>query len=151
MGLPGGSRQEITETDALKYRLAISKDKGIQDEMRALEDKKKILAQQEEIIRLKINLIRMENNKEIGHLQIENGDQLTTENGKYYIQRAPRQGPIPFPGKPVADQAVEQPPEPSELPVEPQNGKPPQEEPQGGPDEGSGAGEAPPTQPPAQA
>jgi len=99
MGPPGTVRQEITEMDALKYRLALAKDGNIQNLLKAMEDKRKILAQEEENIRLKISLTRMENQRDIGHLDIQTGDKVTSENGRFFIIRAPRQGTIPFPGK----------------------------------------------------
>lgn len=145
--VPGGVRQEINELDAVKYRLAVAKDKGLQDQLSALEDKKKILAQEEEIIRLRINLTRMENQRDVGHLDIQQGDKLASENGKFFIQRAPRQGPIPQIKPP------EQPPEPPE-PEEPEEEtpeQPPEAPPQDKKPEGSGAGEGAPEPPPAKA
>lgn len=92
---PMATRQEIGEIDALKYRLAIQKDNNVKSMVNSLEDKKKILAQEEENLRLRINLIRMENKRDIGHLDIQPGDNLVEENGKWHINRAPRRGPIP--------------------------------------------------------
>lgn len=94
-GPAGSVRQEISETDALKYRLAIQKDNNVKGLMNALEDKKKILQQEQENLQLRINLIRMENKRDIGHLDIGPGDRLVEDNGKWFIIRAPRRGAIP--------------------------------------------------------
>jgi hypothetical protein len=113
---PVAVQQEISELDALKYRLAIQKDNNVKGLMNALEDKKKILAQEQENLQLRINLIRMENKRDIGHMDIGQGDRLVEEGGKWFILRAPRRGPMPQIGKPASPAAkpADAPPESEE-------------------------------------
>lgn len=123
VGPPGVVKQEIGELDALKYRLAIQKDNTLKERMNVIAGQKQLLAKEEENIKLKIDLVRHENKRDIGHLDIQNGDRLAEENGRYFIIRAPRVGSIPSVpmsggGGTLAAPPQEPAPEPSE-PAEP--------------------------------
>lgn len=92
---PVAVRQELGELDALKYRLAIQKDNNLKEKLKNIEGQKALLAKDEDNVRLRIELVRMENRRDIGHLDIGQGDNLVEENGRFYILRAPRQGTLP--------------------------------------------------------
>jgi hypothetical protein len=138
---PVAVRQEIGELDALKYRLAIQKDNNLKEKLRNIEGQKALLAKEEENVRLRIELVRMENRRDIGHLDIGQGDNLVEENGRFYILRAPRQGTLPtIKIPPKAGPIVPEPP--AEVPpagVPPAN--PEGEEEEGEEDEEEGATE----------
>lgn len=138
-------KQEICEIDSLKYRLAIQKDNNVQAQLKVVKEKRAALEQEiaqkraamereEENLNLRISLIRMENRRDIGHLDIKVGDKFIEENGKFYIVRAPGSAPAP----------MVEPPEPPEPPAdEPPEDDPIQDEdpPEGDPD-GDDEGEA---------
>jgi hypothetical protein len=144
---PVAVRQEIGEMDALKYRLAIQKDNNLKEKLKNIEGQKALLAKEEENIKLRIDLTRMENRRDIGHLDIGQGDQLADENGRFYILRAPRQGSLPtIKIPPKAGPTAPEPPAapPAEVPPANPEGEEEEEgEEENGVTEGNGT-EAPP-------
>ncbi len=138
---PGTVRQELGDVDALKYRLAIQKDNNLKEKLKYIEGQKALLAKDEENIKLRIELVRMENRRDIGHLDIQQGDSLAEENGKFYIIRAPRQGPIPQIKTPPLKAGPDKPKPPAEPPAEVPPANPEGEEEEGEEDEEEGATE----------
>jgi hypothetical protein len=144
---PVAVRQEIGEMDALKYRLAIQKDNNLKEKLKNIEGQKALLAKDEDNVRLRIELVRMENRRDIGHLDIGQGDNLGEENGRFYILRAPRQGSLPtIKIPPKAGPTAPEPPAapPAEVPQANPEGEEEEEgEEEDGATEGNGT-EAPP-------
>jgi len=131
--------------DALKYRLAIQKDNNLKEKLKNIEGQKALLAKDEDNVRLRIELVRMENRRDIGHLDIGQGDNLAEENGRFYILRAPRQGSLPtIKIPPKAGPTAPEPPAapPAEVPPANPEGEEEEEE-EDGATEGNGAEASP--------
>lgn len=146
---PVAVRQEIGELDALKYRLAIQKDNNLKEKLKGIEGQKALLAKDEENIKLRIELVRMENRRDIGHLDIGQGDQLADEGGRFYILRAPRQGALPtIKIPPKAGPIVSEPPAepPAGVPQANPEGEEEEGEEDDGATEGNGAEASPKTE-----
>jgi len=149
-------KQEISEIDALKYRLAIQKDNNVQAQLKVVREKKAAMEQEfvqkkaamekeEENLNLRISLTRMENRRDIGHLEIKTGDKFIEENGKFFIVRAPGSTPAPVvtppspPEPPADEEPPDEDPEQEEEPLEdPGQG----EDPTDGDQVGDGEGDA---------
>lgn len=123
-GAPGGPevRQKITEIDWYKWRLAHQKEQTLVSKQNEIQRYKDLLAKEEENLRLRITLLRMENKADIGHLNLGQGDQVLQAADGYYVVRAPRPGPYPPVNKGVeasADTPIPSPPDPLPLPPVP--------------------------------
>jgi hypothetical protein len=115
---PGGAPIfEITEIDALKFRLAVQKDQNIAAANREIENEQALLDQKKETLRLKTMLIRQENTRDVGHLNIEAGDNVFEQNGKFYYKRARPMAAPPTPPDPAPSSEPPVPP-PQETPPE---------------------------------
>ena len=102
-GGPGGPvvKQKISELDFYKWRLAHQKEQTLVAKQSEIQRYKELLAREEDNLRLRIHILRLENQADIGHLNLGQGDSVTTEENEHYVVRAPRPGPIPPVNKPV--------------------------------------------------
>lgn len=137
-------REKITEADALKFRISKLKDMGLADRQELLKKDKKILELNQEILKaqeenllLRQRLVAFENQRDLGHLDLQDGDQLLTEDdGNFYIKRAKGSAipKIPRPPEPEPEEEEEEEDEGEEEPEEQEPEEAPKEETQ---DEGS--------------
>lgn len=94
--------QEITEIDALKFRLAVQKDNNVTSSKKEIDAEQAALDQKKETLRLRVVIVRQENMREIEHLHIQAGDNVYEKDGKFFLKRAPQNpgGPGMPPGLP---------------------------------------------------
>ena len=125
-GAPAGPegpavRQKISEIDFYKYRLALSKEQGLVAKQETVNTYRNLLVREEENLKLRIQLLRMENMRDIGHLNLAQGDQVAQEGEEFFVVRAPRQGPVPPVNMPMppAPKPAPEPPPAAELPPVP--------------------------------
>lgn len=123
-GVPGTPdlavvKQKISEIDWYKWRVAVQKEQTLIAKQNELQRYKDLLAKEEENFRLRIQLIKLENHAEIGHLNLGPGDTVVKEGEEYFLARAPRRGPIPSVNGVPAAIKPEEVPEPAPLPPVP--------------------------------
>lgn len=87
-------KQEIGEMDWLRWRVAIQKEQGLLARKAKLQTEQAKLLIEEDNLNLRISLLRHENEHEIGHLHLRPQDKVISENGEFFIVRAPG-NPIP--------------------------------------------------------
>jgi len=70
------SDEEISEMDALRFRLAVQKDNNVLAAMKEIESEQQALDQKKEALRLRTIIVRGENERDVGHLNIKAGDNV---------------------------------------------------------------------------
>lgn len=107
-GPPQPVREEIDELDWLRWRVAQQKEQGLMARKEKLETEQKSIRLEQDNLNLRIQLLRHENTREIGHLNLGPKDRVMVEDERYWIVRPP--------GSPLKALAIKQLPAPTEKP-----------------------------------
>lgn len=85
----GPVKEEISELDWLKWRVANQKEQGLIARKGKLETEQKAIQLEQDNLNLRIQLLRHENMRDIGHMDLGPKDRVVVEGNKYYIVRSP--------------------------------------------------------------
>jgi hypothetical protein len=82
-------KQEITELDWLRWRVAQQKEQGLLARKSKLETEQKAIQLEQDNLNLRIQLLQHENKRDIGHMNLGPRDRVVAEENRYWIIRSP--------------------------------------------------------------